>query len=525
MIQGAPFNVLDYGAVGDGITDVTANIQAAIDACYAAGGGVVRIPPASGSYRVTLTYQTPTSASFHKSALWIKDGVIIDATGATIEALLNIDTHGGFISYSGRSDAHVIGGTWIGDKALHGVLPTGEWCFAFIMSASARCTIKNALIKNSRGDGVYIGGTPTATFDSAEISYDIEISGNQIINCGRNGISVVGAQRYVIADNIITGTYGYAPEAGIDVEPNYTYANNWGSSDGVITGNVITENYGDGITLYRSAALTVSGNTCSKNGQRGISVRGDLYTVSITGNTVQYAGLRAAADADSLYGLYVDQSAGANSNLNIADNTVNAARCFYVSSGDCQISGNKFLIDSNAANQWGALGTGTANRDSYFTSTISSAGTDSVRFTNNSYRVGTTATFRGEATFLLSLVRGAHHNNTFYNVNAAGGVDIRLDGASATPHEFHYNACNDNLRVGQDAVGWWSASVVDFSRSILNGAKATYIFIKPNSPATGWVMPDVTGNTYEYAFGYVSGSTYKFRTWDGATWKLYGVYV
>lgn len=531
MIEGSTVNVRDFGAVGDGVTDDTAAIQAAIDACSAAGGGVVRIPQSSGSYRVNLIYQQPTSTDYHLIALWLKDDVTIDATGATIEALKNNNTHGGFVSYSTRTNAHVIGGTWIGDKALHSPLPAGEFCFAFIMSTSFSCSVKNAIIKNSRGDGVYVGGTPSTTWSSATISYDTEISGNQIINCGRNGISIVGAQRYVIADNIITGTYGYAPQAGIDVEPNHTYSGNWGAVDGTITGNVVTENYGDGITLFRSSGLTVSGNTISRNGERGISFRGDVYDTVVSGNVVKYAGLRATANADTWYGLYMDALAGGYGNVLITGNTVDSAKCFYlVSDAGSKVtaSGNNFAVSASAANLWGAQGAGTANTNSYFTSYIIAVDNDGTTFTDNQYRVDASlATWRGESSFFVGIRRSVVANNTFYNVNSTGGINIRLDDTGATPYQFHYNSCNANLAVGQHAVGYWSAAAVDFSRSVLNGDKPTAIFVKTNSPSIGWVMPNVVGDSYEFAYGIDpgSGTKYRFKIWDGAVYKYAAAFV
>lgn len=45
------FSVLDYGAAGNSVADDTAEIQAAIDAAEAAGGGVVYIP--RGTYRIS----------------------------------------------------------------------------------------------------------------------------------------------------------------------------------------------------------------------------------------------------------------------------------------------------------------------------------------------------------------------------------------------------------------------------------------------------------------------------------------
>ena len=47
------FNIQTFGAVGDGVTDDTAAIQAATDAAQAAGGGTVYIPPAPVKYRIT----------------------------------------------------------------------------------------------------------------------------------------------------------------------------------------------------------------------------------------------------------------------------------------------------------------------------------------------------------------------------------------------------------------------------------------------------------------------------------------
>jgi polygalacturonase len=47
----AVFNVKSYGAKGDGTTNDTTAIQAALDAANSAGGGEVRLP--SGTYKIT----------------------------------------------------------------------------------------------------------------------------------------------------------------------------------------------------------------------------------------------------------------------------------------------------------------------------------------------------------------------------------------------------------------------------------------------------------------------------------------
>jgi hypothetical protein len=82
MINGAVINVLDYGATGDGATTgQTAFIQAAIDAAYAANGGIVFIP--KGTYLMGTT------------ALIIKPKIILQGEGYDSTQLLWSASHTG----------------------------------------------------------------------------------------------------------------------------------------------------------------------------------------------------------------------------------------------------------------------------------------------------------------------------------------------------------------------------------------------------------------------------------------------
>lgn len=75
MIQGAMFNILDYGAVGNGVANDTAAIQAALDAA-GVNGGCVYIP--TGAYKTTATLTIPQLASIKGASA---EGSIIRPTG------------------------------------------------------------------------------------------------------------------------------------------------------------------------------------------------------------------------------------------------------------------------------------------------------------------------------------------------------------------------------------------------------------------------------------------------------------
>ena len=65
---GPVFNVSDYGATGDGVTDDTAAIQAAITAAQTAGGGRVYLP--GGTYLLTAALTISTSGIILEGAGW-----------------------------------------------------------------------------------------------------------------------------------------------------------------------------------------------------------------------------------------------------------------------------------------------------------------------------------------------------------------------------------------------------------------------------------------------------------------------
>ncbi len=65
MIAGAPFNVLDYGAVADDTTDCAAAFSAAFSAIVAAGGGALYVP--QGTYRIKSQITVTCNAQQHIS--------------------------------------------------------------------------------------------------------------------------------------------------------------------------------------------------------------------------------------------------------------------------------------------------------------------------------------------------------------------------------------------------------------------------------------------------------------------------
>lgn len=130
LIDGAPYNVLDYGAVGDGVANDTIAIQNAIDAIFAAGGGTLFFP--AGTYLVStlaLNWGTSGTSIIFKGAG--KNATTIAKTGASADPVLNFSATLADGSYSEFCDFKVT---------------ANSTCDAFSVTNIARCVWRNVRV-------------------------------------------------------------------------------------------------------------------------------------------------------------------------------------------------------------------------------------------------------------------------------------------------------------------------------------------------------------------------------------------
>jgi parallel beta-helix repeat protein len=270
-------SVLDYGAVGDGSTDDTAAIQAALNAATATQPAQSVLFPPGRTYRVRdqLTVRGLNDA-------------VISGQGATLA----------LVAPTGGDEN---GGTFVMKLVdCHGFRVTG---LSIVDTDRTKvfCGLSAATSSSGVIDGVTVRDvrwTGLGVFDlnAPRTSSDITIT-NCIVTGTRNGISTNGADVRIIGNHVgmyWPSTSEAAAKDGVWSEPSDYYDGIMvleGSDRTTVMGNTVTECGQGGIFTQACTNLVVSGNTVRGNQLRGIEVGGQLVNtvavgVTVTGNTV-----------------------------------------------------------------------------------------------------------------------------------------------------------------------------------------------------------------------------------------------
>jgi len=197
-------DVRSFGATGDGQTDDTAALQAAIDSV--ADGGTITIP--DGTYMVNAVGDDGGLQLHSNQTLELTDGAIL-------EVIPNDAIEYGLVRIYGVHDVVVRGGTLIGDRAGH-LGTDGEWGHGVNIRASQGVLVDHVTAREFWGDGFYIGRNLT----EPPASHGIAITRCVADSNRRQGLSITDASDVMIWNNLFTNTHGTPPEAGIDLEPS-----------------------------------------------------------------------------------------------------------------------------------------------------------------------------------------------------------------------------------------------------------------------------------------------------------------
>lgn len=325
------YNVKAYGAVGNGSTDDTAAIQSAIDACKAAGGGIVWFP--SGTYKLVTnplkmySGATPTIVAYSNITLMGAgsvgtNGTIITQTTTGVDCIkgLNDVANGAQALNNTIKNLSLVWGTGTATNSGNGIYLAQQgaggpsfqqWAIENVTSSGFQGSGKygfnfESLITStvttcmavSCANGFYLNGQAGGAFNSVNTSVSF-------ISCYANGNLLLG---YNIQDTTYSALYSCACD----------YNANTASTGYQVGGSVGISFYNCGVELDGTHTLTnmwkIGGDTAS-NGSAQIGLYNcygfqpkTAVCVYVTGSTlgVTVIGFQVNSNVSGTTGLKID---------------------------------------------------------------------------------------------------------------------------------------------------------------------------------------------------------------------------
>jgi len=489
MIQGAVINVLDFGAKGDGSTDDTNSIQAALNSISTTG--TVFFP--TGTYIIT-TLSLPKSCSlmgagYSTTTLKLKNSATANTDFITTNYQNNVKISGIFF------DGNAANQTYSSDNGQNAIL----------VRNSNNVTISECRFLNWGKDGISLYSDNVAS-DPIE---NITITNNFFESSRRCGVTIISGAKITIANNHFSGLSSYTPvtNGGITYEPN---ANTDTLVDLVITGNTFSTMLA-GCRITDALAVGPSINNIVISNNTFTSISGESAVVSykmlnagitITSNRFKSCGNSTASAniyrngggvyfTDTNYAIIVDNSFnsctsssygtvysdGTNDFCVIKNNTfsldgkngIQINRNSSLTRGDGtfkQVIGNVFYNGGQeAANTYTAI---------YLNSTGGAGGGILDTVSNNSIKTSTTVSYG----FGIIINQDSGSSQVFGNQISGNGVYYS---ANITPGQFIYTAPNTAC------TGALTNSIVWTATKVQNVVTLTFPVIVGTTTNVGYI--------------------------------------
>ena len=336
------YNVLDYGAVGDGVTDDSAAVRAAFDACRAAGGGVVYFP--ASTYIVSpISNGGSNGATPGCAFIGSNTTVLGDGAGASIIKLKANSSNQCYIFHNytttgGDVDITVRGLTVDGNAANQAGTTDAQYGMRFLKCRRVR--LESSTFKDVYGttDGSTLGPNGTAGEGFAQ-QFD------NSADC-----SVVNCLAYATSANTSTG---FASDNSTNVQRVNCISYGWG--------------HAMGFTDYQGQNIQHTNCRSYLNGSRGFNLELSLsaiYTGCIAGGLATASGAYPFGNAASLGNTgsgfsssgsaqvqYIGCDSANNGQHGLQHFGAGAGRCFVVGGNYSANAGSGIFLDSNATRQ------------------------------------------------------------------------------------------------------------------------------------------------------------------------------
>ncbi len=193
-------SVIDFGAIPNDEIDDTQFIQNAIDSVAVRGGGLVVIP--KGTYKIDAI-KTVNLKSNITLKLDSETKLFANPNGSAFYNIISIEM---------VENVKIIGGQIQGER-YERTGTKGEWGMGIGIYGGKNVSIKDVIIKDCWGDGIYVGYRDKP-------AQNVNIENVKCIGNRRQGMSITSAHNVTVVNSEFSETQGTNPQAGIDIEPN-----------------------------------------------------------------------------------------------------------------------------------------------------------------------------------------------------------------------------------------------------------------------------------------------------------------